>query len=415
MPFRAADPPMRRHPPPHPTHAPVLPQPDNTFNFEFRTHVYPPPGHPQPVHPQRPNVPYSRQYMPPTHPPVPQAAPRSHHTPALGLGGALISYNRQQALREQAEMQRDRVRGRRFRVPFSIHDLFAGNRSEAEIRQFQAEELMREREDDWFFDEGPYEFLFGHFGGGGGGGGGGPPILQPDIRRFEPEYRREWTHPSKPDPGFTFDFAPADEPPQAGPSSSSSTMEVIDVTSSPVRAGPSTETATQEIPSLVCAICGDDLLMLEGAHSEEDRHKFKIWALRCGHIIDGKCLDRIIAPLQKPLEEEVIPPTWSRKGKGKARADALPPPPPPPGALEMRSRLRSFNAAPDVPSHPKQPRSGSTRSKRGSSSKGKGRSELEEEYIWYCPVPSCANRHISIKKNGRWEVDAHRGPIGLFV
>lgn len=123
----------------------------------------------------------------------------------------------------------------------------------------------------------------------------------PIERERAPEYRPEYTHPAQPEPGFAYDFAP--EPPVKGESPSDPMIidDEVDATPAPAL-------------ELACAHCVRPLeLGGTGATDEEMGRKRRVWALRCGHIIDGECLEL----LMKPLE---VPPPVDVKGKGKAKA-----------------------------------------------------------------------------------------------
>ncbi|CAK5269927.1 unnamed protein product, partial [Mycena citricolor] len=115
-------------------------------------------------------------------------------------------------------------------------------------------------------------------------------------RAEEVKYKTEWTHPARLEDGFVGDFAP---------------VETIDI----VDEGEANETST----ALACARCSDPLLLGSNDNSltPDEVRRRRVWGLRCGHVIDGKCLEE----LYKPLEEEEAPaPPSKRKGKGKARA-----------------------------------------------------------------------------------------------
>ena len=121
----------------------------------------------------------------------------------------------------------------------------------------------------------------------------------------EPKYKPTFTHPAKPEPDFSNDFA---------------SQAVITISDGP---GPSSTHETGTV--LVCAMCLDPLVMnVVGA--EEEMHKRKLFALRCGHILDGKCIDSIMMPPNtsdrkedQDLDEGLA--SSSGKGKGKAKAE----------------------------------------------------------------------------------------------
>lgn len=70
------------------------------------------------------------------------------------------------------------------------------------------------------------------------------------------------------------------------------------------------------ITSLVCAKCNEQLRVSQGQRTEADR----VFALRCGHLIDKRCLDDISQPhpeLEVNKHEESKP-GFVKMGKGKA-------------------------------------------------------------------------------------------------
>ncbi|CDO74934.1 hypothetical protein BN946_scf184945.g6 [Trametes cinnabarina] len=169
----------------------------------------------------------------------------------------------------------------------------------------------------------------------------GPPD-RPDRLRFgfdpsrygpAPEkialWRREYTHPWKLTPGFTYDFAPSEDPTitsgntsppiyldedGAGPSSSASTSS----------------SATAVETTLVCARCLEPLVLApsnDTSYQSEEMKMRRVWALRCGHMLDGKCVADLMVPPEAPAESVSMEPTEEQlianaKGKGKAREGA---------------------------------------------------------------------------------------------
>ncbi|KAJ7190778.1 hypothetical protein GGX14DRAFT_482610 [Mycena pura] len=245
------------------------------------------------------------------------------------------------------------------------------------------------------------------------------------------DYKKEWTHPGTPEAGFVFDFAPSEILPAVNGKGKGKEV-VIDVDAD--KEGVST--------LLVCARCLDPLLLrsegiTEGG--EEEARKRKVWALRCGHLIDGKCLDGLYKPLDDtnaPAALDVSDSKGKGKGKGKAVApaisdkedeeqelddlfgdsdagDLIPTPP-------MRMRLRS-GAALGVPSAfalaapPSRSRRGRTAKRKGKGKAKPRKPVVEARYEWACPVAGCGRRHMSEKIDGLWVNSADKGAIGLFV
>ena len=122
---------------------------------------------------------------------------------------------------------------------------------------------------------------------------------RPPIRRTTNEYRIAYTHPYPPAPGFTHNFE-----------SPSPSVGVIDVDDEP---GPSTKTSGSSSPSknnenlntLVCARCLDPLVLSGVSMSGEERIRCRLWGLRCGHMIDGKCIAELMKPRPVPDSEPV--------------------------------------------------------------------------------------------------------------
>jgi hypothetical protein len=240
-------------------------------------------------------------------------------------------------------------------------------------------------------------------------------------------YQLAYTHPLQPDPGFTHDFASEQTPTsphrprhvgmiviedddmEAGPSSATSSKQAHRA-SSPVSIKSSTV--------LICARCLDPLVLSAGLVGE-DAERRRVWALRCGHLIDGKCLMEIGEPGEDASDEEddvkadvkgkrkAHAPPVKGKGKGKAKdpdeelgaehsdsnnaaATVVP------GDNSIRSRLRSARTyrSPVVSSLMTSP--AATRRKRPPSPRGEG------EHRYLCPVVRCGSIHVSVKVNGIW-------------
>ncbi|CAK5268879.1 unnamed protein product [Mycena citricolor] len=222
-------------------------------------------------------------------------------------------------------------------------------------------------------------------------------------RAEEVKYKTEWTHPARLEDGFVGDFAP---------------VETIDI----VDEGEANETST----ALACARCSDPLLLGSNDNSltPDEVRRRRVWGLRCGHVIDGKCLEE----LYKPLEEEEAPvPPSKRKGKGKARArdrmEEVDPTDveddasgllPAPISTRLRSRAmlgvaeRSTHTISRVPAFRPKPKT-----------KSKGRRArkpvVEAQHDWACPVLGCARGHRSDKINGEWVNPPEMGAIAMFV
>ena len=114
------------------------------------------------------------------------------------------------------------------------------------------------------------------------------------LRRTTHEYRVAYTHPYPPVAGFTHDFE-----------SPSPSVSVIDVDEEP---GPSSKASgssssskhNENFNTLVCARCLDPLVLGGSNMSEDERSRRRLWGLRCGHMLDGKCIDELMKPRPVP-------------------------------------------------------------------------------------------------------------------
>lgn len=99
-----------------------------------------------------------------------------------------------------------------------------------------------------------------------------------------PEYLPTYTHPDKPEPGFSFNFSPQD---------------TLSSSSDP---GPSTA-VTDLSTVIVCSHCLDPLVTNTTGSVEQIRNT-KLWALRCGHLLDGKCIEKLYKPGPKKIPDD---------------------------------------------------------------------------------------------------------------
>ncbi|SNX81895.1 uncharacterized protein MEPE_00600 [Melanopsichium pennsylvanicum] len=158
------------------------------------------------------------------------------------------------------------------------------------------------------------------------GGGGSHQSAQNKVPQ---EYDRKWTHPYEAQPGFTHSII---EPP-------------VDLDTyfddKAVVTGPLPDTTP------ICPCCRHALVT--GANGDQ-----RIWVLPCGHVIDGRCLDRL-SGLTDVSDVHSTP----SKGTGKGKAKAIDPPEaePPAKASRTSSRTRATQAAHvPVDSPPKKPK-----------------------------------------------------------
>lgn len=106
------------------------------------------------------------------------------------------------------------------------------------------------------------------------------------LDKEQADYSSIFTHPFKPESGFSNDFAVQDSiafPSDAGSSSSASNEGNTTV--------------------LACAKCSDPLVT-NVVGPEDAIRKAKLWALRCGHILDGKCIEQIMKPAPPPVSQD---------------------------------------------------------------------------------------------------------------
>ncbi|KIM85037.1 hypothetical protein PILCRDRAFT_817877 [Piloderma croceum F 1598] len=428
---------MRRHPPPHPFGI-VRPN-EQPFPFES-------------------NIRAGDNQADDGPPPPLAAAPPSHHVPAMGLGGALIAMHRsnQDAHPRANHGLANRARARRApRVQSSwilpsFGDIFSGEFIPRRRSTVQEEDIIypEDDNDDAFFallTSNADDYYYGNRARIEAQNGR-------TLRHFEPDYKPAYTHPGKPAPGFTFDFAPSSES-----SALSSSTSVIVVDDSP---GPSTSASSSshnDDPNtiLVCARCMDALVTGDSMTGAEHIRR-KIWALRCGHLLDGKCIEELVKPASlaastvdtsrvadaKGKGKEVVStePLPLDKGKGRAieRSDSYdqldflsPPVPPESNSIRSRLRPRPHSTASHAPHPPSDPTSVSQRVTRQLPSqwqqtsrqqlvkgKGKGKAKtslVEAENHWRCPVTGCAKVHTSLLVEGKWIMDDKAGAIAVYV
>ncbi|KAJ7590208.1 hypothetical protein C8J56DRAFT_888384 [Mycena floridula] len=358
LPFSVGDfvlpPPMRRQAPAFPDDL-VVPN-QTPFNFEAAFD-------PAPAVRARP----PRRAVPPR----PQAPPAS-----IVLGGALISSHEEPNARNRnmqhiVTSRRHRAAQRRFQRDQEVAD--------ATATRVLLSGLSREN----LFDDPAFGIFFN---------------VAPRIGPQEDDYKSSYTHPDRPDPGFTFNFEsePQTLPPTIhGSSSSKDPIVIIDE-----------DEPTASLSSvLACANCLSPLVT--GGLTADS----KLWGLRCGHLIDGACL----AKLSIPAEGSYV------KGKGKAKAVVREPSPDSDSEMAdenpIRSRLRS--------SHHEGSSTSYFRSLVPSFlSKALPRPilkvkkpKVEEKHEWGCPVAGCGKLHTSVNTDGNWvqETERGEGAIALFV
>jgi hypothetical protein len=236
--------------------------------------------------------------------------------------------------------------------------------------------------------------------------------FRPPLKEKE-EYKAFYTHPTPAEPGFTHDFAPdapSESAPSFPPSSKSAPIVIVDEDdeSKP-------EEETKMSTTLVCARCSDPLVLNAGL-TGSDASQRRIWALRCGHLLDGKCLSQI---------GQRAPPV-DRKGKGKAKEEVpygedpssrnrkestTDTGEPSADSDSIRSRLRSRvqSGSQDANSDLLPPSPNSRKRKRPPTKASVNKkAKVEDVFEWQCPVPGCGKPHASVKINGGWGPEKER-------
>ena len=243
----------------------------------------------------------------------------------------------------------------------------------------------------------------------------------PEDPQLQIKYYQKYTHPEQPEPGFTFDFAPnsSDEDSsreRAFPLTSANAPIIVDDDeehssivlggSSPSSKAPAAEPG-KWTTILICAKCMAPLLLNDSLGPDDSGRR--VWALRCGHMIDEQCLNDIGQPDEEaePDNQTQQQTTVDKKGKGKAKVkpkasygEAVVEPI---QSTNIRSRLRSAASSSSTPSNSLSsqlplPPPPPTKRRRTAATVRK----IEAEFEWKCPVPSCQLVHVSVKIDGKW-------------
>ncbi|KAF7312103.1 hypothetical protein MIND_00222600 [Mycena indigotica] len=286
--------------------------------------------------------------------------------------------------------------------------------------------------------------------------------VHPNARRWRPDgqepieepYKQAYTHPARAEPGFVFDFEPSEIVPASETSKGKGKQVVIDVDAL------ESSSKGKLDALLVCARCLDPLFLRSDGvvdGGEEETRRRRLWGLRCGHVLDGKCIEELWrpsteatvnalangpdskgnAPSEDVMEDDEANPRSDDESDGAG--DLIPTNP-------IRGRLRSAGAVLGV--FPVAPRSlrpmqqqtpQPTRVPRGRATttrgRGKGKrarrstrvSVIQDRFEWTCPVAGCGRIHVSEKVDGVWgppgpevrrgrnEGDVNSGPIGMFL
>ena len=310
----------------------------------------------------------------PTNEDVPESSTPSHHVPVMGFGGALIASNNEQQTSHHPH--RHSRRGPRA-VRLFANSIFS-----------PIPGLSEDNRDDLFDDGHDASFpAFPDFF---------PPFFSaynrlgrfsestPSALKSAPEYKRTFTHPPKVAPGFTHDFA--------------SSSDVEDSSATGATSG-SSASAVDTV--LVCAKCLDPLVM---GNVPDDK---RLWGLRCGHILDGKCVRELMRPADAQEGDDEPPTESTGKGKEKVAGEPQNPVPGESGGTLFGNTLRRL-------------RSGRVVSTTTSQSKGKQKQKAQEPKVervheWSCPVSGCGRTHETNLISGVWKPDQSKGAILMYV
>ena len=132
----------------------------------------------------------------------------------------------------------------------------------------------------------------------------------------------------------------------------------------------------REKPYLACANCPEPLLVSSAYRSQSDR----VWALRCGHMIDQRCLEALSTPV---TEDEL------------ATILHYPPGDLPILGLEAVSKKRG-------------------RSKRAKVMK-RTSPPPPDEFEWRCPVEGCGKVHRSVLEGEMWVQKEGEGALSVYA
>jgi hypothetical protein len=219
------------------------------------------------------------------------------------------------------------------------------------------------------------------------------------VEEQVPDYEPPYTHPFPPVAGFSHDLASED------------TITVLD---------DSGEFREEQKNQTVCAQCLDPLYM-----NGSDEDGMRLYGLRCGHILDAKCVAKLFKPEAQAIED-VLPVKPDRKGKGKAKQTYYEPLP----EEEQGEDGGADMEFADMPLPRTRPQAGARGRGRGRGRggrkapagrrKGKGL-DIIARHEWHCPVTDCYRLHISnlISEpqalSPVWKQDPEKGAIALYL
>lgn len=132
---------------------------------------------------------------------------------------------------------------------------------------------------------------------------------------------------------------------------------------------------------LACVYCADPLLLSSGQKTPLDR----VWALRCGHLVDQKCLDKISSPQTEDDRANINRP--------------------PPAGLPILGENEATAAA---------GRGGGRKAKKARPNTRKTANK-PVEYEWECPAKGCGHSHKSVLKDAEWVQTELEGALQLYA
>ena len=246
---------------------------------------------------------------PASHPPLGDA---SRPRPTISLGGGFVSLsNRREAELLQHQQARDQARQRyfdRLRIVRGIHQRH-GFLSQTIGRIFPT----------WLFGDPTEEEMMDALAFSDLAAAEAGPFDLGDAqpRRVLHEYRVAYTHPYPPAPGFTHNFE-----------SPSPSVTVIDVDEEPGTSGKPaglslSNSSSENMNTLVCARCLEPLVLGGSSMSEDERTRRRLWGLRCGHMLDGKCIAELMKPQPTPDIEPTMEVTGTNSSDSKIQGEGL--------------------------------------------------------------------------------------------
>ena len=179
---------------------------------------------------------------------------------------------------------------------------------------------------------------------------------------------------------------------------------------------------------IVCAQCLDPLTLNNGTEDAQNR----LWGLRCGHILDGKCMQKLMQLPRAVVDDQqqILVPMLEQDQVTTATDNDH----------SARSRLRSYHSGQHTHAQAPTPRMRRRRNLfarwwgaddeddpvdlipqtnyRGKRNKGKNKvvePAIEATHKWTCPVSACGKVHTSLLIEGKWTMDKEKGAIGIYA